>query len=98
MKRIVLTFVFLALAAASAFAAPLTANVIAVEKEQLRVVLNARPDSWVKKGAKVRVLESKAIIVEMVADTLTLSTTKADKAKVGDEIKILKPRAGVAGC
>jgi hypothetical protein len=34
----------------------------------------------------------------MAGDTLTLSTPRAEKAKVGDEIKILKPRPGVAGC
>jgi hypothetical protein len=98
MKRFALSVVLLALGASVAFAAPLTGKVITVEKEQLRVVLNAKPESWIKKGGKVRVLEGRAFVVEIAGDTLTLSTPKAEKAKVGDEIKILKPRAGVAGC
>lgn len=98
MKRIALALALVALGASVALAAPLTGKVLTVEKEQLRVVLNAKPESWIKKGGKVRVLEGRGLIVEIAGDTLVISTPKAEKAKVGDEIKILKPRAGVAGC
>jgi hypothetical protein len=77
---------------------PVTGAVVEVQKEQVRVVVKGDLPAWIKKGGKVRLFDTRAFVVEIAADTLTLSTKKADKAKVGDEVKLLKPRPGVAGC
>ena len=87
-----------ALVPATAAAAPLTAKVAVVDKPHVCLVLNGKPEAWVKKGANVRVFGGKAKVVNIAGDTLCVTTSNAAKAKPGATVPVEKPRPGAAGC
>lgn len=96
--RVTLAGLLLAAGAAAAIAAPFAAKVAVVNKQHVCLVITAKPEPWMKKGAKARVLGGKAMIVNVVADTICVTSPNAGKAKVGAPVTIEKPRAGAAGC
>lgn len=98
LKPIAITCGLLVIGTATALAAPFTAKVAAVNKSHVCLVVSQAPEAWMKKGAKVRVFGGKAMIVNVVPDTICVMSPNAGKAKVGATVPIEKPRAGAAGC
>ncbi|MCC6653173.1 MAG: hypothetical protein IT348_18615 [Candidatus Eisenbacteria bacterium] len=96
--RVTLAGLLLAAGAATAIAAPFTAKVAVVNKQHVCLLITAEPEPWMKKGAKVRVFGGKAMIINIVADTICVTSPNAAKAKVGATVTLEKPRAGAAGC
>jgi hypothetical protein len=98
MKRMLLALLVLGVFAATAWAAGPGGNVIAVQKNKVKLVTSAAPEAWVKKGAAVKILGRKGTIVEVKADTVSITTTKALSLKVGDTVSFEKIRATAGGC
>lgn len=97
-KRFVLAALILVVGAAAALAGPLSGKVAVISKQHVCVVVDGKPEAWMKKGAKVRVLGGKAVIVNAAPDTICVTTPNATKAKVGASITLEKPRPNAAGC
>lgn len=97
--RLLIAALVLAAGSATALAAtPFTGKVAAIEKQHLCVVVTAKPEAWMKKGAKVRVLGGRATIVNVEPDTICVVSPNAAKAKVGASITLEKPRPTATGC
>ncbi len=98
-NRLLLAALAVALGASAALAAaPFTGKIAVVNKQHICILVSAKPEVWMKKGAKVRVLGGRATIVNVVADTLCVVSPKAAGAKVGEKVTLEKPRAGATGC
>ncbi len=87
-----------ATAASAAPVAPVKGKVVGIDKKRVKVVVAEKLPAWAKKGVNVRFLEIKSLIVAISADTVTISSPNAAKAKVGADVTIEKPKAGLAGC
>lgn len=98
LKRLALALGLLVFMAAVALAAPLKGKILTIEKDQVQVKVTDKLEDWIKKGASVRFLAAKGKIVSVAGDTVTVSSTKAGTAKVGQDVTLEKPRAGVSGC
>jgi len=97
-KRLALALVILALTVGTALAAPLTAKIASVDTKSIVVTLDAeKAPAWVKKGAAIKIKGlGAAKITEVTGKSVTISTTKASEAKVGDSLSFDK--AGAVGC
>jgi hypothetical protein len=97
-KRILLALLVLGVFAASAWAAGVGGKVIAVQKNKVKLVTSAAPEAWVKKGAAVKILGGKGTILEVKADTVSITATKPLSLKVGDAVSFEKLRSTAGGC
>jgi hypothetical protein len=98
-KRLAFALVLLALGASLALAAPMSGKVISINKPEVRVVVKGKLADWVKKGAPVRFLSMRGTITGVSADTVSISSPKAEKTKVGAIVTLEKPRSpSAAGC
>lgn len=98
MKRMLLVVLALGVIATAAWAAGTSGKVLAVQKNKVKLVAAARPEGWVKKGVAVRILGGKGTIVEVKADTISITTAKPLSVKVGDDVTFEKARSTAAGC
>jgi hypothetical protein len=97
-RRLVTLLALLAFSATAAFAAPMSGKVSSINKQVVRVIVTGKIAPWVKKGASVKFLGAKAVLTAVAKDTLTITTPKAAKAKVGAAVTIDKSGATATGC
>ncbi len=98
MKSLTTAFLIAVVAPAAVHAAPMNAKVAVIEKPHVCLVMSAKPEAWMKKGANIRVFGGKAKIVNVAGDTLCVTSPNAAKAKVGATVTLEKPRPNAAGC
>jgi hypothetical protein len=98
LKRVILAGLVVGVFAAAAWAAGVGGTVIAVQKNKVRLVTAAAPEAWVKKGVAVKILGSKGTIMEVKADTVSITSTKPLSLKVGDTVSFEKVRSTSGGC
>lgn len=98
LKKVCFAVVLLALAAVTAFAAPLSGKVASIDKQEVRVTVSGKLADWVKKGVGVKFLGVRGTIVKVGTDGVTISSPKAATAKVGDTVTFDKAKATAAGC
>jgi len=97
-KRLALTALFLAIGVAAAFAAPMPGKVVAVDKQDVRVIVTGKLPAWAKKGASVKFLGARATITGVASDTLTIRSPRAAKTKAGEAVTLDQFKATAAGC
>lgn len=97
-KRITLTAALLAFVVTAALAAPMAGKVVAVKKQDVRVVVTGKPADWMKKGTAVKFLGTRGKITGVAADTVTITSPNAAKTKVGAAVTFDKAPATGAGC
>ncbi len=98
LKTLAVALLFAAVVPVAAFAAPSSAKVAVIDKPHVCLVMAAKPEAWMKKGANIRVFGGKAKIVNIVGDTLCVTSPNSAKAKVGATVTLEKPRPNAAGC
>lgn len=99
-KRFVMAGLALGLCLSAASAAEISAigTVLSVAKQKVRLVTAGEPDAWIRKGAAVSLRGGRGVIVEVHADTVTITSSKARGLSVGDEVKFEKARRTATGC
>ncbi|MBK7367819.1 MAG: hypothetical protein IPJ04_07855 [Candidatus Eisenbacteria bacterium] len=98
MRTFAAAVLLVAVAPVAALAAPMNAKVAVIDKPHVCLVVSAKPEAWMKKGANIRVFGGKAKIVNIVGDTLCVTSPNSAKAKVGTTVTLEKPRPNAAGC
>lgn len=98
MKRMLLGLLALGVLATTAWAAGVVGKVIAVQKNKVTLVMPAAPEAWIKKGAAVRVQGGRGTIVDVKADTVSITTAKPLSVRPGDDLTFEKARSTAGGC
>jgi translation initiation factor 2B subunit (eIF-2B alpha/beta/delta family) len=104
MKRILVSFVLMAVMAVSALAATktVTGKITAIEGTKVTIAIEGERADWVKKNGFVKFKVGPGKIVEIAAPgatpfTIVVNTKKAADMKVGDSVTFEKGLA-VSGC
>lgn len=104
MKRLIISFVLMAVVAVSAMAATKTVSgkITAIEGTKVTIAIEGEKADWVKKNGFVKFKVGPGKIVEMSAPdatpvTIVVNTKKASEMKVGDAVTFEKGLA-VSGC
>ncbi len=97
-KRLALTIALLLVCVAAAIAAPIGGKITGVKDKDVQVTVTAKLADWVKKGAAVKFLGVKGTVLSVAGNVVTITSPKADKAKVGDPVTFDKFKATAGGC